>query len=54
MNEPPLTEGNQVELSKHQINKMVDWGVYTPPPGWEPYPINQEVLARIEESEGQS
>ena len=31
MDEPPLTEGDQLELVKHQINKMVDWGVFTPP-----------------------
>lgn len=51
MNEPPLTEDNQVELAKHQINKMVDWGVYTPPPGWERYDVKPEVLARVKEAD---
>lgn len=47
MDEPPLTEENQVELVKHQINKMVSWGVFTPPAGWEPYRIKEEVAERI-------
>lgn len=47
MDEPPLTEGDQLELVKHQINKMVGWGVYTPPRGWEPYPVKPEVAERI-------
>lgn len=54
MNEPPLTEDNQVELAKHQINKMVDWGVYTPPPGWERYDVKREVLARVEKADKRS
>ena len=33
--EPPLTEEGQLELVKHQVNKMVAMGIYTPPPGWE-------------------
>ena len=37
MDEPPLTEEQQLELVKNQVNKMVEQGVYTPPPGWEPY-----------------
>jgi predicted amidohydrolase len=47
MDEPPFTEQDQMELVKHQINKMVDWGVYTPPPGWEPNQIKPEVLERV-------
>ena len=47
MEEPPLTEENQVELVKHQINKMVSWGVFTPPKGWEPYDVKPEVAERI-------
>ena len=42
-----LGEGDQLELVKHQINKMVGWGVYTPPKGWEPYPVKPEVSERI-------
>ena len=47
MEEPPLTEGDQLELVKHQINKMVDWGVFTPPQDWEPYAVKPEVTDRV-------
>jgi hypothetical protein len=47
MEDPPLTEGDQLELVKHQINKMVDWGVFTPPADWERYAVSPEVTARI-------
>ena len=29
MDEPPFTEEDQVELVKHQVNKMVKLGIYT-------------------------
>jgi predicted amidohydrolase len=48
MDAPPLDEAQQLELVKHQINKMVAWGVYTAPPGWEPYDVDAEVTARID------
>jgi predicted amidohydrolase len=51
MEQPPLDEQQQLELVKHQINKMVAWGVYSPPPGWEPYNVDQDVLGRIEQAE---
>lgn len=47
MHEPPLTEADQLELVKHQVNKMVAWGVYTPPKDWEPYAVNPEVTERL-------
>jgi len=47
MDEPPLAEADQLELVKHQINKMVDWGVFTPPADWEPYAVSPEVTARV-------
>jgi predicted amidohydrolase len=47
MDEPPLTEAQQAELVKHQINKMVAWGVFTPPKDWTPYDVAPDVLARI-------
>ena len=47
MEEPPLTEGDQLELVKHQINKMVDWGVFTPPRDWERYAVKPEVTDRV-------
>jgi hypothetical protein len=47
MDEPPFTEAEQAELVKHQINKMVAWGTFTPPKGWEPYPVSPEVLDRL-------
>ena len=51
MEQPPLTEQHQLELVKHQVNKMVAWGVYTAPPGWEPYNVDPEVRERIEQAE---
>lgn len=50
MDKPPLTEDQQLELVKNQVNKMVADGVYTAPPGWEPYEVDPEVAARIEEA----
>jgi predicted amidohydrolase len=50
MEEPPLTEGQQLELVKQQINKMVDYGVYTPPPDWQPYTVDPEVASRVEQA----
>ena len=47
MEEPPLTEADQLELVKHQINKMVDWGVFTPPRDWERYAVKPEVTDRV-------
>lgn len=47
MDQPPLTEADQLELVKHQINKMVAWGVYTPPKGWEPYAVSENVQDRL-------
>lgn len=52
MTEPPLTEADQLELVKHQINKMVDWQVYTPPAGWQPYAVSPEVAERVKRSGG--
>jgi len=50
MNEPPLTEEQQLELVKHQINLMVQRGIYTAPPGWESYEVDPVVAARIAET----
>ena len=50
MDKPPLTEEQQAELVKNQVNKMVADGVYTPPPGWKPYDVDPEVSARIDEA----
>ena len=54
MDKPPMTEQQQHELVKHQVNKMVDWGVYTPPPGWEPFEVDPEVRERVDEAEKRS
>jgi hypothetical protein len=41
-------EADQLELVKHQINKMVDWGrVYPRRRDWEPYVVKQEIAERI-------
>jgi predicted amidohydrolase len=47
MDQPPFTESDQLELVKHQVNKMVAWGVYTPPPDWEPYAVSDDVRERL-------
>lgn len=47
LDEPPLSESDQLELVRHQVNKMVEWGVYTPPREWKPYEIRAEVEARV-------
>jgi predicted amidohydrolase len=51
MDEPPLTEADQAELVKHQINKMVSWGVFTPPKDWHPYAVKPEVLERVRKAD---
>ena len=50
MDEPPLTEEQQLELVKIQINKMVSQGVYTPPPGWTPLEVDPAVDKRVREA----
>lgn len=40
MEDPPPTEGDQLELVNHQISNMVDWGVFTPPADWERYKVS--------------
>jgi len=50
MDEPPLTEDQQLELARHQTNKMVEWGVYTPPgkaKDWQPWKVGPEVRERL-------
>ena len=47
MEEPPLVEADQLEMVKHQINKMVDWGIFTPPADWTPYVVKAEVAERV-------
>jgi len=50
MDEPPMTEQGLQQLAHHQINKMVEWGIYTPPADWQPHDIDPEVTARIEKA----
>ncbi|MBT5891755.1 MAG: hydrolase [Chromatiales bacterium] len=50
MDGPPFTEAHQEELVKHQINKMVDWGVYTASKDWEPYAVDPEVTERLDQA----
>ena len=54
MDEPPFTEEDQVELVKHQVNKMVKLGIYTAPKNWEPYEIKESVAERIKKTEAGS
>ena len=48
--EPPLTEEGQLELVKNQVNKMVDMGIYTPPPDWKPFEVSEEITKRIKKA----
>jgi predicted amidohydrolase len=50
MEDPPFNEADQKELVKHQVNKMVDWGVYTPTRDWKPYKITESVQARLDKA----
>jgi len=50
MEDPPFDEADQRELVKHQVNKMVDWGVYTPTQDWKPYKISESVQARLDKA----
>ena len=50
MDEPPFTEENQLELVKHQVNKMIEMGVYTAPDDWEPYEVSESVQSRIDKA----
>lgn len=57
MDEPPLTEQQQLELVKHQVNKMVDWGTYTPPGNaadWRPREVSEEVRQRLDKAAARS
>lgn len=49
LEDPPFTEKEQLELMKHQVNKMIDWGVYTPPRDWERYSVSDAVTDRVEQ-----
>jgi hypothetical protein len=50
MEDPPFDEADQRELVKHQVNKMVDWGVYTPTRDWQPYKISTAVTERLDKA----
>ena len=50
MEDPPFDETDQKELVKHQVNKMVEWGVYTPTRDWQPYKISESVKARLDKA----
>jgi len=51
MEDPPFDEADQKELVKHQVNKMVEWGVYTPTKDWQPYKISESVELRLNKAE---
>ena len=50
MEDPPFDEADQKELVKHQVNKMVEWGVYTPNKDWKPYKVSDRVRARLDKA----
>lgn len=47
MEEPPLTKEGQAELCRYNANRMVELGIYTPPPDWEPHTIKKEIIERV-------
>ncbi|MFC1964394.1 nitrilase-related carbon-nitrogen hydrolase [Chloroflexota bacterium] len=53
MGAPPMTEPEQIELRKHQVNRMVELGIYTPPPDWRPFTISREMQEKTEELRGE-
>jgi len=50
MEDPPFDEADQKELVKHQVNKMVEWGVYEPTRDWQPYKVSQTVQSRLKKA----
>ncbi len=50
MEDPPLNEADQKELVKHQVNKMVEWGIYSPTRDWKPYKVSESVSLRIKKA----
>jgi hypothetical protein len=54
MDDPPFDEADQKELVKHQVNKMVDWGVYTPTRDWQPYDVSESVQQRLKKAAGKA
>jgi len=48
MDDSPFDEAGQKEIVKHQVNKMVEWGVYTPTKDWQPYEIDEDVQRRLD------
>ncbi len=50
MEEAPPTEAESKEIAKHHVNRAVELGIYTPPPGWKPHAISQGVQNRLKKA----
>ena len=50
MEEPPLTEADREEICRHNVNRAVELGIYTPPPDWKPFVVKKDVLNRIKKA----
>lgn len=47
MDEPPMTQRPHDDVIRYCINRAVELGIWTPPDGWEPFKIPQEILDKI-------
>jgi len=50
----PLKLAQGSELRNYIINKLVDKGIYTPPAGWKPYEVSQEIVDMVAKAEARS
>jgi len=54
MDEPPMGQRPHDDLLRWCINRAAELGIWTPPDGWEPYKIPQEILDKIENAKARS
>ncbi len=50
MDELPLTHRPHDDIIRHCINRAAELGIWTPPEGWKPYEIPEEIKIRIEKA----
>lgn len=50
MDEPPFTVPDQAEFCHYTVNRAVELGIYTPPPGWKPYTVKKELVERVKKA----
>ncbi len=52
IDEPPTAD--QAWSARYTVNRAVELGIYTPPPGWKPYELGKEVEERLERAKKHS